>query len=474
MSNTQFEILVSRWLENDLNASERSELEKLVQEHPDYLKELQEQLEASDMLAQSHDLLRDSTRFVASTRSRLVEDQFIESVRSRIVHKSGRSRSGKKRLSGLMTRWYSALAAAAILFVTVTLYLLSGQSDTESVRIVHLRGAVQWVGEGGQITRDIGPGRHLPGGTLEGLSEDAWIELEFDDRTRVSLTGQSMLMLSQQQPKQLHLRRGSLSASVRPQPMDKAMLIHTPTARVEVLGTQLNIEAEATTTTMDVNEGLVRVTRLSDGKITEVPADHRLVAAAARDESFHPQRRSSSVSLWKSSIVDDVQYGKVVYENPDSTGIGLIAASIGHVLTGGGREFSGMSLRAMPLLINVSVPSTLYLASLDVAPRILNPVLIQSDSRIHVRGSVESESSLNFGITLFYPQKGFAGKYETVRSVESNFVLDIPVEELEPQSEKFPSSVDNLEFRGCWSFTRNSDTGLRLFSIELRSAALDN
>ena len=474
MSNTRFEILVSRWLENDLNPSELSELERLVQEHPDYLKELQEQLETSDMLAQSQDLLRDSTRFIASTRSRLVEDQFIESVRSRIVHKSGRSPSDKKRHSGLMTRWYSALGAAAILFVTVTLYLLPGQSDTESMRIVHLRGAIQWTGGDGQITRDIGPGRHLPGGTLEGLAEDSWVELEFDDGTSVTLTGQSMLMLSQQQPKHLHLRRGRLSASVQPQPMDKAMLIHTPTARVEVLGTQLNIEADATTTTMDVNEGLVRVTRLSDGKITEVPADHRLVAVAARDESFHSQRRSSSVSLWKSSIVDDVDYGKMVYETPRSNGIGLIAAGIGQVLTGGRREFSGMSLRAMPLLINVSVPTTLYVASLDVVPRTLNPVLIQPGSHIHVRGAVESDSSLNFGITLFYPQKGFAGKYETVRSVEGNFVLDIPVEELEPNSGKFPLAVDKLELRGCWIFTRNSDTGLRLFSVELCSDALDN
>ena len=474
MSNTRFEMLMSQWLENDLGPSELSELEKLVKEHPVCLQELQEQLETSDMLAQSQDLLRDSTRFVASTRSRLVEDQFIEGVRSRIVHKSGRSHLGKKQLSGWMTRWYSALAAAAILFVTVTLYLLPGHSDSESVRIVHLRGAVQWAGDGGQITRNIGPGRHLPGGTLEGLAEDSWIELEFEDRTRVSLTGQSMLMLSQQQPKQLHLRRGSLSASVRPQPMDKAMLIHTPTARVEVLGTQLNIEAEATTTTMDVNEGVVRVTRLSDGKSTEVPADHRLVAAVAEDESFRPQRRSSSVSLWKSSVIDDVHYGKVVYEIPRSNGIGLIAASIGQVLTGGGRGLSGTSLRAMPLLINVSVPTTLYLAALDVAPRILNPVMVQPGSRIHVRGAVESESSLNFGITLFYPQKGFAGKYETVRSIEGNFVLDIPVEELEPGSGMYPFPVDNLEFRGCWSFTRDYDAGLRLFSVELRSAALDN
>ena len=163
-----------------------------------------------------------------------------------------------------------------------------------------------------------------------------------------------------------------------------------------------------------------------------------------------------------------------MYEIPRSNGIGLIAASIGQVLTGGGRELSGTSLRAMPLLINVSVPTTLYVASLDVAPRTLSPVMIQPGSRIHVRGAVDSESSLNFGITLFHPQKGFAGKYKTVRSVQGNFVLDIPVEELEPGSGMFPPPVDNLEFRGCWSFTRNSDTGLRLFSVALRSAALDN
>ena len=51
------------------------------------------------------------------------------------------------------------------------------------------------------------------------------------------------------------------------------MVIHTPTAKLEVLGTQLNVDSDSTSTVVNVNEGRVRVTRLVDGSVVDVPAD---------------------------------------------------------------------------------------------------------------------------------------------------------------------------------------------------------
>ena len=60
--------------------------------------------------------------------------------------------------------------------------------------------------------------------------------------------------------------RGSFSARVLPQPAGNPMLIHTPSAVLEVLGTQFDVEAESKSTMLLVREGKVQVRRVGDGK----------------------------------------------------------------------------------------------------------------------------------------------------------------------------------------------------------------
>jgi hypothetical protein len=50
----------------------------------------------------------------------------------------------------------------------------------------------------------------------------------------------------------------------------------------DVLGTQFNLDAEASATTLAVNKGLVRLTRLTDGKVVEVPANLRFLRRSRR------------------------------------------------------------------------------------------------------------------------------------------------------------------------------------------------
>jgi len=67
------------------------------------------------------------------------------------------------------------------------------------------------------------------------------------------------------------------------QPAHKPMLVYTRSAMLEVLGTQVEVEAERAATTLNVSEDKVRVKRFSDGSTVDVPARHRLIAAADRD-----------------------------------------------------------------------------------------------------------------------------------------------------------------------------------------------
>ena len=81
----------------------------------------------------------------------------------------------------------------------------------------------------------------------------------------------TVLTVSDHGQKELHLKEGSLSSNAKPQPAGKPMRIYMPSAMLEVLGTQFEVEARLSATMLNVSEGKVRVKRLSDGSTVDVP-----------------------------------------------------------------------------------------------------------------------------------------------------------------------------------------------------------
>ncbi|MEA3367381.1 MAG: FecR family protein, partial [Planctomycetota bacterium] len=158
--------------------------------------------------------------------------------------------------------WSWAAVAAAVVVLIAGVYLLRPGREGEIAIITEMNGALEWTGDGGRVVHGLEAGSSLRGGTLESLSADSWAVLTFRDGSTVTVYGRSVLTICEGRQKEMHLREGSVSAGVAPQPHGRPMLIHTPTARVEVLGTQLNVDAQRTSTTLRVNEGRVRVTRL--------------------------------------------------------------------------------------------------------------------------------------------------------------------------------------------------------------------
>jgi hypothetical protein len=75
------------------------------------------------------------------------------------------------------------------------------------------------------------------------------------------------------------MHHGTLAASVTPQPSDLPLIVATPTARVEVLGTKFSIEAASKRTSLNVTEGLVRLVRLADREAVEVADGKRATVA---------------------------------------------------------------------------------------------------------------------------------------------------------------------------------------------------
>jgi hypothetical protein len=321
------------------------------------------------------------------------------------------------------------------------------------VRITELNGSVQWMGDGGQLETDLQQGQPLGGGTLESLSVDSWAVLVYGDGTTITVSGRSKLTVVDGPQKEVRLDHGRISASVPPQPTKKPMLIHTPTADLEILGTQLNVETDVSMTLVNVNVGRVRVTRLVDGSIVEVPADYQAVATLDRHTELRASQRPEHARVWRSEFPRDVQYGQ--WQPGPGGGGELRAASL--LLT---------CWRPKPLLI--------YVATANVAGKDSPPLLLNANGRFRVRGSLDSPAEVVFGLTMHHPRGGFAGKYvasqkfEAGRHKDEPFDWILPVRTFKPLEGTFPASPAGLELVDCWCLTVREDHGLTVRSIDLQ------
>jgi len=351
-----------------------------------------------------------------------------------------------------LARWlWAAVAAAAVLLIAGA-YLFRPSAQPPIATITEVNGALQWTGDGGRVAGDLEAGSSLRGGTLELLSADSWAVLTFRDGSTVTVSGQSTLTISEDYQKQIHMREGSLSASVAPQPRGRPLLIHTPTAKLEVLGTQLNVDVEAASTTLRVNEGRVRATRLADGSVADVPADHQVVVSASRGTELKVRRRPESVRSWRSSLPSGVIYGKWIPQGGQTAG----------------------TLRTAPVLLNPGKERvTLHVAAISVSRCPAPPVVPASGGRFRVRGRIVASGDVYFGLTMKHVKGGFAGKYVAARRLdlpektEQYLDFELPLKEFRPQEREFPNSPVGLELVDWSCFTYNHDAGLSIASVEL-------
>jgi len=281
-----YQELLLRYLDGNLLPEEQAQVAELLRNDPNARAFLRDVAEQAVTIA---DVER-----VEERRDREIEArQDWAGNRRKTLTRIGRPRT---RLS----RWPWAVTAAACIALIASVYFQNPSADLEIAKITGLSGSLQWTGDGGQVFHDLRVGTKLPGGTIEGMVPGSWFELEFNDGSTVTISGNSMLTFSDHGQKKLYLKEGSVSGNVKSQPMGKPMLIYTRSAMLEVLGTQFEVEAGLAATMLNVSKGSVRVKRLSDGRTVDVPAKHRVVAAADREMLSVPI--PDSVSRWKSQL----------------------------------------------------------------------------------------------------------------------------------------------------------------------------
>jgi len=442
------------YLEGELDESGIAELRALVAGDDRLLKMAADRYQMHRLLglvAQDSASRRDD--FVRETLARLPadDDRFVEGVMQRLPQGVLRQRATARRF---LAKWPIAVAAAAVIALTVSLYLLRPIAERPIAKVAGLNGSLQWTGDGGRVFYDLSVGTKLPGGTVEGMTPGSWFELEFNDGSTVTISGNSTLTFSDHRQKRLYLKAGNVSGNVKPQPAGKPMLIYTRSAMLEVVGTQFEVEAEVAATLLTVSEGKVRVKRLSDGSTVDVPARHRVVAAA--DQEMLPTPVPDAARQWKSQLHlgPEDTYGK--WSPRTAT--------------------EEAKLETIPLTIAQGF--TIYVAAMGVSRGDTAPVILPPGCRFRVRGHMASTHDVYFGVTVMYAGGGFAGKFQTIRPAvefsggkDFEILLDLRDFQLDPSlseiKDKLPSTPFHLVVESVWCHTLDQQAGLELTEVEL-------
>jgi FecR-like protein len=118
--------------------------------------------------------------------------------------------------------------------------------------------------------------------------------LRFADKTWVEVGGNSSFRPLEGEGaavgRRVSLNSGTLQSHIEKQPMDRPMVFATPNSKATVLGTTIRLSFTPDprpTTTLEVKEGKVRLTRLSDGKFVDVAAGHFAVVGEGIDLAAH-------------------------------------------------------------------------------------------------------------------------------------------------------------------------------------------
>ena len=417
--------------------------------------------ELESRLRESHEL-----------RQLLIEYRSIESampsaLASGTMEKAQASATKKNRVIRRLK--IALLATAAGLLLLFGLYFLRPSSEPQIAIARSLTGSVRWTGPGGQVVDDVQAGRALTGGTIECLAVDSSADLDFPDGSTVTISGVSALTISDDGHKELHLREGNLSATVMPQPEGKPLRMLTPTAELEVLGTQFDVTAAETQTKITVNEGLVRVKRLTDGKFTDVKAAHSLVATIEAREPLVAIAVQEPVRVWKANLGQDKTAGDWL---PIAHAL-RIEIEAGELDADRAKEvyFKRLEkfedddgfLTAVPRRTGREEQPVIYLISLNIPQRQAGPILLSERSRIRVMGRSKIPEEVTFSLAARNHDRSIMGRYGVTRRVEATFDIEIEVTELRELGDG--TSAVGLEafVLDCFS----DEPGLELSHVEL-------
>lgn len=222
--------------------------------------------------------------------------------------------AGTRPGRGKRIAWF--LCAAASLVIIFAIVVVAFQSDEEvrpvavtNLTLDFMAGEIHVVAEGQRLQPEMGM-RLLRNIGIATHGPTSLARFAYDDGSRVLLSGDTLIEFSGDEQKEIQMQRGTISATVVPQPQGRPMFVTTPQARLEVLGTEFSLDASQQKTDLQVVQGSVRLTRIADGHTVVVPQGRRVEAAEKTSEltvrevapvpsSWEESFESGSPSSWQ-------------------------------------------------------------------------------------------------------------------------------------------------------------------------------
>lgn len=459
----------------------RRDWELLIHRHLDGTATREEVEELSSQLERDGE-----TRLVylrlAQIHSALVADEFDEPVAQQSEPKllALRERLKKHDQKVQLYRYLTfAMATATVILMIAGYYTARSYVEPEIASVRSIDGDVRWTGNGGEIENEMVSGQTLTGGTLETLSVDSMATFAFDDGTSITVFGLSVLTISEHDRKELLLRKGSLSATVRPQPEGEPLRLATPVATMDVLGTRFDVSASESQIKIAVREGTVRVTRVTDQNSTDVHAEHTLVTRIDSPEPMVAQRLSKPIYEWTASPSRDKGEGEWIPAIIALREELSRAVEAGELTRAEAAEIYGQKmtelqrddgvLKATPRRAGSDGSAVTYVASLDISQTQSGPIVLTNQSRLRIRGQLKKPGSVLFGLSAANEQRTVSGRFVARRRVDSKFDIEIAVTELTPLGERsqttsYPNDMEALNW-----FCIATEPGLMIEHVELLS-----
>jgi len=270
--------LVERYLE-DRDSLTGDELELLVAtlaESPDLAAELKGQLVVDELLAQK--LAIDRGRFADQVEQRVrdyllgEEELTTRAVDLRNLAERQLETSHAKVRRRQWTRVWLGVAAMIVLFAGGYAAYHYAPQWQSIARIEGVTGEAVLIRGDKQLS--VAEVSRLYDGDQIKSSSNGAVRIVYHDGVRLRLGGQTAIQLSRGEnpnQKQIHLHSGDITAQVTPQ--THPLIIKTPVATAEVLGTEFFLSVDPETTRLEVRRGRVRLNHLTRNKSVIVAAN---------------------------------------------------------------------------------------------------------------------------------------------------------------------------------------------------------
>ena len=217
-------------------------------------------------------------------------------------------------------RWpeFAAAAAAAALLISFAVNHVQRPVTHPAIGLVeNATGDVQLGGS--DSAEEAAPGIEVRADqTLVTKGEKSSAVFVFEDGTSLVVAGDTKIT-TVDGAKRVRLNSGAVAASVSPQPVGKPLVISTPIADIQVVGTRFSVNHHAELTDLAVTQGTVVIRRHSDKSQKTITAGQRIFAE--KNGLLRVESLPTLVSRWRADFEDGQRPAHCHLGEPTSDGL---------------------------------------------------------------------------------------------------------------------------------------------------------